>query len=77
VGHFLPGFLAQLLADLGQDRAFAVAQPEASLELVAEYLIFCHEIFVPQQQFLIDGPSKVCQQYLPVHTPFTPHLCCL
>ena len=66
-GHFLQGLLAQLLADLGQGLALAVAQPDTPLDLMAEDAIFGHQVLVAQQQFLIDCPRDICQQVFPVH----------
>ena len=37
------------LANLRQGLAFAVAQPDAPFELVAQDTIFCHQVLVPQQ----------------------------
>ena len=61
-GDFLQGLLAQLLADVGQRLAFAIRQPHATCDLVAQDAIFCHQILVTQQQFLIDGSRDIGQQ---------------
>ena len=64
--HVLEGLLAQLLADHGEGLALAITQPEATFELVAEDAVFRHQIFVAQQQFLIDGPSDIREQVFPI-----------
>jgi hypothetical protein len=64
---FLQSLLAKLMAKLREGFAFAVAQPDAPCELVAQDAILCGEILVTQQQFLIDSPGDIRQQVLPVH----------
>jgi len=61
VSHFLQGLLPQLVADLSERLALAVTEVHASCELVAEHAIFRHEVFIAQQQFLINGPSDLRQ----------------
>ncbi len=46
LGHFLQGLLPQLVANCGQRLAFAVTQPDAPFELVAEDTIFRDQILV-------------------------------
>jgi hypothetical protein len=65
--HFLQGLLPQLLAQLGQGFALAVTQAYATFDLVAQDGIFGHGVLIAYQQFLIDRPSDICQQVLPVH----------
>src|SRR5262245_41108251 len=60
-------FLAQLLANLGERLALAIAQADAPCNLVAQHTIFGHEILVAHQEFLIDGPRDIRQQVFPVH----------
>src|SRR5205807_6772882 len=67
LGHLRQRFLAQLLAHLGQRLALAIAQADATFDLVAQYAIFRHEILVAYQQFLIDGPCDRRQQVFAVH----------
>jgi hypothetical protein len=45
-GHFLQGFLAQLLANFGQRLAFAICQPHTTCDLVAQDTIFGHQVLV-------------------------------
>jgi len=71
LGDFRQGFLAQLLADLGQGLARAVTQLEAPVHLVTEHPVFRHDRRVAHQQFLIDGSRDVREQGLPIHPPFT------
>ena len=59
--------LPQLLTDFGERLAFAVRQPYTARDLVAQNAIFRDEIFITQQQFLIDGPGDIRQQVFPVH----------
>src|SRR6266851_98860 len=65
--HFLQGLLPQLLAQLGQGFALAITQAYATFDLVAQDAIFGHEVLIAYQQFLIDSPSDIGQQVLPVH----------
>ena len=57
--HFLQSLLAQPLAEHGEGLGLAITQPEATVELVAEDAVFRHQIFIAQQQFLIDCPSDI------------------
>ena len=66
-GNLLQGLLAQRLTDVSQCLAFAITQPEASLDLVSEDTVFRHQLFVAQQQFLIDGPRDIREQVVPIH----------
>jgi hypothetical protein len=53
-GHFLQGLLPQLLADGGQRRAFAIRQPHTACDLVAQDAILRHQVFVTQEECLVD-----------------------
>jgi hypothetical protein len=66
-GHFRQRVLAQLLAHLGQGRALAIAQADATVDLVAKHAIFGHEVLMAHSQFLIDSPGDIRQQVFPVH----------
>src|SRR6266404_4707164 len=59
--------LGQLVAHVRQRGMFAVAESNAPLDLVTQNPLFRDQIFVAQQQFLIDRPCDVCQPDLPVH----------
>jgi hypothetical protein len=65
--HFLQSLLAELLADLGEGLTLAIIQPDTPLKLVAQDPILRHEIFIAQQQLLIDRPRDIPQQVFPVH----------
>src|SRR5467141_1144363 len=65
--HCLERLFAQLVADFGQRRAFAICQPHTTSELMAQEAILCHQILSAQQQCLLDGPRDICQQVVPVH----------
>ena len=45
-GDFLQGFLAQLLANLGQGLALAIAQAYTTFALVAKHAMFGHEVCI-------------------------------
>jgi hypothetical protein len=68
-GHFRQRLLAELLGDRCQRPALAVGQSYTACEPVPEDAILGHQILIPQQQFLIDGPCDVCEQCFPAHTP--------
>ena len=55
------------MADHGKGLALAITQPDATFELVAEDAVFRHQIFVAQQQFLIDGFRDIREQVFPIH----------
>ena len=42
--HFLERLFAQLVADFGQRRAFAICQPQTTGDLMAQDAILCHQI---------------------------------
>ena len=44
--HFFQRLLAELLADVGQGLAFAIAQADATFDLVAKHAIFGHEVLI-------------------------------
>jgi hypothetical protein len=46
IGDFLQGLLPQLLADLGEGFALAIAQPHTPLDLVTQQTILRHQILV-------------------------------
>jgi hypothetical protein len=70
------GFPSQPLANLRQRLPLPIAQLDAAFDLLAQYPVFCHQIFIAQQQFMIDGSREVRQQCLPIHTPCPLRLCC-
>src|SRR5262249_21650985 len=70
-GDFLERLLAKLLADYSQRLAFAVRQLHTASELMAQEAIFCHQVLVAPQQFLIDGSSNTREQVFPLH-PLSP-----
>jgi hypothetical protein len=39
----------------------------ATFDLVTQHTIFGHEVLIAYQQFLIDSPSDIRQQVLPIH----------
>jgi hypothetical protein len=47
--HVLQSLLAQPVANIRQGLAFAVAQPDAPFELVAQDAILRHQVLVTQQ----------------------------
>jgi hypothetical protein len=52
-GYFLQCLFAELHTDFGQGFALAVTQPDAAFDLAAQEAIFCHQVLVAQQEFLI------------------------
>jgi len=65
--YFLQRLLAQLLADLSQGLALAITQAYTTFNLAVENTVFAHQILIAQQQFLINGPSDICQKLFPIH----------
>src|SRR6266851_1200090 len=53
--HFRQRLLPQLLADLGEGLALAIAQAYTTFDLVAQDAIFGHQVLIAQQQCLIDS----------------------
>ena len=39
----------------------------AAFDLLAKYPVFCHQVLIAHQQFLIDGSRDIGQQVFPVH----------
>ena len=66
-GHFRQRLLAQLLSNVGEGLALAIAQAYTTFDLVTQHAIFGHQVLIAQQQFLIDSPRDICQQVFPVH----------
>jgi hypothetical protein len=60
---------SKLLADLGQGPALAIGQSHTACDPIPKDAVFGHQIFVPQQQLLIDGPCDGREQRFPAHTP--------
>jgi hypothetical protein len=58
-----------LLADLGQGPALAIGQSHTACDPIPKDAVLGHQIFVPQQQLLIDGPCDVREQRFSAHTP--------
>jgi hypothetical protein len=48
LGHALEGLLAQLLANLSQGFSLAITQAYATFDLVAQDVIFGHEVLIAQ-----------------------------
>jgi hypothetical protein len=66
-GHLRQGLFAQLLANLGGRLAFPIIQSYAAPDLLAQDPVFCHEVLVAPQEFLIDRSCNIRQQQLPIH----------
>lgn len=61
VGDFRQRLLAQLLADVHQRLALAIAEVHTPLDLIAEYPVLRRQVLVTQQPFLINSPRDVCE----------------
>lgn len=66
-GDLFKGLLAELVTDLSEVSALGVSELYASFNLVAQDAIFGGEIFVSQQEFIVDRTGDTSQQYLPIH----------
>jgi hypothetical protein len=63
----------ELCPILCQALTLAIAQPHATLKLVAEDAIFCNQIGIVQQGFLVHYSGDVGEQLFPIHVCV--HLC--
>ncbi len=59
--------IAELLTHRSQCLSITVTEPHTAPDLLMEYTIFRDEVFVTQQQLLIDRPCDRGQQLLPPH----------
>jgi hypothetical protein len=69
---FFSRLLAQFLTNLGQGLALGVTQLDTSFDLVTEDAIFSHQVFVTEQEFLIDRARDIGQQRFPIHVVLPP-----
>src|SRR3989442_14965344 len=67
----------QLFANMRQVPSLCVSQVDTPFDLLTQYPVFCHEIRMAQQSFLIDASRNIRQQCLPIHALFTLRLCYL
>jgi hypothetical protein len=60
-GHFIQRLLAQLLAQFGERLPLAVAQAHAARDLLAQDTVFCDQIFIAKQEFLVHRARNIGQ----------------
>ena len=58
-GNILEGLFPQSLAELGQRVALGIDELHPGRDLLPQNAVFRHEIFIPQQQFLVDRTCDV------------------
>lgn len=58
-------FAAEPLANLSQRRPLRIGQSQSSGQVRSEYAVFDSEVFVAQQQLLVNEPGYICQQARP------------
>jgi hypothetical protein len=68
-GHFLQRLLAELPAGFSQRPVLAIAQLHTTHDPVPQKAIFRHRVFSAQQQFLINCPRDIREQFLPLREP--------
>jgi hypothetical protein len=66
-GHLSQGLPPELSPKLGQRLPVASAQPHAACNLLAQDTVFCDQVFVANQEFLVYRARDVGQQLLPIH----------
>src|SRR5665213_2072079 len=58
---------AQSMANLAELRSLGVRESQAPIQLGLQDPVFSSQIFVPQQQLLVHGPSDVGKDARPLH----------
>lgn len=66
-GRLRQSLPAKAPANFGQTDSLRVDEPQSPLDLVPENPIFCHQVFVPKQEFLVHRAGDVRQQSIPIH----------
>jgi hypothetical protein len=66
-GDFRWGLFAEPFANLSERLSLPIVQSDTARDLLPQKAIFCHKIFITQQQFLVYRARDVCQQCLPIH----------
>src|SRR5215468_10072719 len=64
----LPSFAAESFCDLGQSGSLRIRQPEPRRQVSSEDAILGRQVFISQQQFLIDEARYKGQQACPVES---------
>src|ERR1017187_4894254 len=65
--YFLQRLTPEAVSDLGQRGLVSFRKKQPALDLGFQDTVFRSQIFVPQQQFLIDGAGDVGQHASPNH----------
>ncbi len=60
-GNILEGLFSQSLAELGQRVALGIDEPYPARDLPSQDAGLRHELFIPQQQFLVDRTCDVSE----------------
>jgi len=56
------------MTNFSQSGSFSIGKVQPALDLGFENAIFSHEIFIAQEQFLVDRSGDIGQQARPVHS---------
>ena len=65
--NFFERLLAELFTDLGKGLPLAISKLEPALDLIAQDLVFGHQILVAKLQFFVDRAADIRQQSLSVY----------
>ena len=71
-GDFLQGLLTQLGTKLSKFPALVVSQLYATVNLMAQDAILCHQIVIAKPQVVVEGFRDGLQKLLPTHTSLHP-----
>jgi hypothetical protein len=66
-GHLWQCLLAKFSPNLGKGLPLGIAAPDAALNLPAQLAILRHQVFIAEQEFLVDYSRDIGQQLLPIH----------
>src|SRR5215831_11271851 len=64
----LESFASQSFGNLGQDGSLGIRQAEPGRQVGSEDAVLGHQVFVSEQQFLIDEPRHVSEQTCPMES---------
>jgi len=70
--HLCQGFLAQLLAKLGECFAIAIRELHATVDLLTENAILGDQVRITKSELFVNRLGDRPPQFLPVHTSITP-----
>jgi hypothetical protein len=58
-------FTPEALADFSQGGSFRIGQAQSGRQVCAQNSIFCSQVFIPEEQFLVDQTGHVGEQAYP------------